>query len=58
MTSDGLHLPDALIDVTLPRLKMAKGDDLGIVLFGDTGHGKSIVVDIKTDVVCARLWHG
>ena len=43
MTADGRHLPDALIDVTLSRLEVAKGDDLGIVIFGDRGHGKSIV---------------
>jgi hypothetical protein len=54
----GLQPSDQLIDVTLARPDVAEGDALGTVILGSIRHGKSIFVDIKTDVECARLCHG
>jgi hypothetical protein len=50
--------PDELVDVTLVRPEVPAGDDLGTVIVGCRGHGKSIFVDLKTDREGARLGHG
>jgi hypothetical protein len=34
------------------------GDDGGVVLWGDRGHGAGVLVDIQTDRQCARLGYG
>jgi hypothetical protein len=41
-----LHLPDALIDVTLTRSDVAKKDGLGAVFLGDVRHGNRLFMDI------------
>jgi hypothetical protein len=33
-------------------------DDLGVVCFGDVGHGNRLLMDIQTNVKCAGLTHG
>jgi hypothetical protein len=53
-----LHLPDALIDVTLSRPDVAERDDLGVVFFGHVRNGNRLLMDIQTDVKRARLVHG
>jgi hypothetical protein len=36
----------------------AEVDDLGVVVLGHGGHGKRRLLDIQTDVECARLRPG
>jgi hypothetical protein len=54
----GLQLPDEWIDVPLARPTVAKGDDLGVVCFGDRGHGHGLFMHISPDGECTRLVHG
>jgi hypothetical protein len=49
---------DAWINVGLPGAKAAEVDALSLVLVGDRGHRHGILVDIQTDVECARVTHG
>jgi hypothetical protein len=58
MLAFGLHLPDALIDVTLSCPDVAEGDDFGVMFLGDVGNGDRLFMDIQSDVKRARLWHG
>jgi len=54
----GLQPTEEFIDIALSRPAVPKGDDLGVVVLGDTGNGNELFVDIQTDVECARLVHG
>jgi len=56
----GLGWPgsDELVHVTLAGTEGAEGADLGVVVFGDVGHGTRVCVDIHSDVKRARLVHG
>jgi hypothetical protein len=53
-----LKLAHDLINVDLPGADRAEVDDLSIVLVGDRGHRDGVLVDIQTDVECARVIHG
>ena len=56
----GLGWPgsDELVQVTVAGPDGAEGDDLGVVVCGDVGHGNRVCVDIHADVKRARLVHG
>jgi hypothetical protein len=54
----GWHLADEVIDITVAGAHGAEEDDLGVVSFGDVGHGNRVFVDIHSNVQGARLVHG
>ncbi|HSF30414.1 MAG TPA: hypothetical protein VLK82_08080 [Candidatus Tectomicrobia bacterium] len=54
----GLQHADELINVALPSANGPRGDDLAAVIFGDVGRCDGVIVNIQTDVECARLRHG
>ena len=43
--------------ITLAGTNIANGDDLCMVGLGDIGNGNGLLVDIQTDVECAKLVH-
>jgi hypothetical protein len=53
-----LELPRELIAIRVAGADGPEGEDVGVVIFGDRGHGAGVFVDIQTDRECARLWHG
>jgi hypothetical protein len=53
-----LHFPAELVEVTLAGADGAEVDDLGVMVFGDVGHGNRVFVDVHSDVKRARLVHG
>jgi hypothetical protein len=53
MFAFGLEFTDERLEVTLARAERAQIDDLGVVCFGDVGHGNRLFMDIQTDVECA-----
>jgi hypothetical protein len=54
----GLPPTDELSDVTRSCPDVAEGDDLRAVVLHDRGDGHRVLMDIQTDVECARLLHG
>jgi hypothetical protein len=53
-----LELAGALIDVSVPGTDGTKRDDFGTVILSNGGNCDGILVDIHTDIACARLLHG
>lgn len=53
-----LELPYKGVDIALAGAKGPQGDDLGVMIFGDVGHGNGIFMNIHSDVKRARLVHG
>jgi hypothetical protein len=50
-----LELTDTLINVGVSCTDRPIGDDVGLMVFGDLGHGKRVFMDIQTNRECARL---
>jgi hypothetical protein len=53
-----LELTSELIDIRVSCADGPEGDDVGVVIFGDIGHGDGVFVDIQTAREWARLWQG
>src|SRR5262249_17770615 len=53
-----LALTSEVIAIRVSCADGPEGEDVGVVIFGDIGHGDGVCVDIQTARECARLWHG
>jgi len=54
----GVKLADELIDVGLAGRDRTEVEHLGVLRIGNIGDRDGLLMDIQTDVECARVFHG
>ena len=58
LSAFGVEPADELVDVGLAGPDGTEVEDLGVLRIGNLGNRNGLLMDIQTDVQCARVFHG